>query len=257
VESRSAWREKFGAGENEWLAVYGGRVSLQKNVEPLLEIWRRFRSVAHAKLVIAGTFDDLGAPLTGIREPLNGSFQRFESCLAGSGAIYAGALSRDEMAGLYNAADAYLSLSAHHDEDFGLAPAEALCSGAAVLLSDWGGYSSFAGEVPGDSYFIPVRFAQPRGLALDRAKAFATLIQMSNVENFASRVERSARYRSRLSIEAVRDSLQTILNRSPHVFAGFSTAAHAVAGRMRQGSPFSHEPEGRKIYEFLYADYLS
>lgn len=254
---RREQRAKFGIGEGEWLAVYGGRISLQKNVEPLLDIWRTFQRESPAKLIIAGTFDDLGAPITGIREPLNGSFHRFQEALRESGAIYAGALTREEMAGLYAAADAYLSLSLHHDEDFGLAPAEALCSGVPVLLSDWGGYSGFVSEVPGDCRLIPVKLNPAMGLRIDRARAFSSFIQMANVENSATRVERARRYAARFSTEAVRESLKTILKRNPPLFTGFSTMAGGIAERMQQETPFSRALEERRIYEYLYANYLS
>lgn len=253
---RKQWREKLGLKDDEWAAVYAGRISLQKNVEPLLRIWSQFQYGTNVKLVIAGSFDDLGAPMTGIREPLNGSFHRFHRELEDTGAIYAGSLAREDMAGLYNAADAYVSLSLHHDEDFGLAPAEALCTGARALLSDWGGYASFLSESAEDCRLIPVKFNEAMGFKIDRVKAFSTLIQSSNVENFEIRVERARRYRRRFSVEAVRESLLMILGRSPQPFAGFSTAAAVIGERMRHEIPFSQAPSQRDLYKFVYANYI-
>jgi len=123
---------------------------------------------------IAGTCDDIGSPTMAGQLPAGYFQQRFDevlSTLAKSlrGRIrILGNLDRNELSGLYCAADSFISFSLYHDEDFGMAPAEALATGLPALLSDWGGYSSFA--VPGTSvHLTPVSLSR-RGLSFDTAR---------------------------------------------------------------------------------------
>ena len=173
-KKRNQWRKKLGlAGEH--LTLYAGRLSLQKGV---LAAIREFQKLGAEKnnvvFAIAGTCDDIGSPTMAGQLPAGYFQQRFDevlSTLAKSlrGRIrILGNLDRNELSGLYCAADSFISFSLYHDEDFGMAPAEALATGLPALLSDWGGYSSFA--VPGTSvHLTPVSLSR-RGLSFDTAR---------------------------------------------------------------------------------------
>src|SRR6185295_1470342 len=111
---------------------------------------------AKLTLAFAGEVDDIGADFLGI-ELGTGLFRQhfYEeliSTLKGSSVKVAmlGNLNPDELRHAYNAADTFVSLSMHHDEDFGMSPGEALCCGTPVILSGWGGFHSFPQHVPAE-----------------------------------------------------------------------------------------------------------
>jgi glycosyltransferase involved in cell wall biosynthesis len=150
---RAAERKALGWEEDEFVLLYTGRLSLQKNITMLLK--ETFRHLATRKdgkkvrVALAGAYDDLGAPFFGIYPAEEEYFFRTKKTLeALSPALGSvdllGNLSANRLQRVYNAADAYMSLSLHHDEDYGMAPAEALACGLPCLLSDWGGFPAFA-----------------------------------------------------------------------------------------------------------------
>ena len=51
--------------------------------------------------------------------------------------------SNSQLLNYYNAADGFINLSMHHDEDFGMSCAEALTTGLPMILSNWAGFASF------------------------------------------------------------------------------------------------------------------
>ena len=57
-----------------------------------------------------------------------------------------GHLDPSELAHLYNGADAFASMSVHHDEDFGMSPVEALCCGTRQFLPSGGAMLPFRKE---------------------------------------------------------------------------------------------------------------
>ncbi|MCO4792570.1 MAG: glycosyltransferase family 4 protein [Bacteriovoracaceae bacterium] len=146
-QKREKTRAKYNL-KNEQVFLYTGRISSQKNV---IELVKSFSSTKNqmgldAKLLICGEFDDLGIPFLGKVMPEGSSIQNYYKELSRiEGSIeFLGNLEQDELIDLYSAVDCFLSLSTHNDEDYGMSPAEALCSGLPCLLTSWGGYNSFA-----------------------------------------------------------------------------------------------------------------
>lgn len=144
-ELRKTTREMLGLNY-EQVFIYSGRLSVQKNV---IDLIRSFESSVkqmnvNAKLLICGDFDDLGVPYLGKVMP-DGHYESLflnELKLAES-VIYLGSKKHEELCALYCASDAFVSLSTHNDEDYGMSPAEAICCGLPCVLSSWGGFNSF------------------------------------------------------------------------------------------------------------------
>jgi hypothetical protein len=101
------------------------------------------------KLVIAGEFDDIGVPYLRLdRLPLTMEFEFYNMLetfpeKVKERILFLGNLNQEDLVKLYNGSDLYISLSTHNDEDFGMSPAEALCCGLPLVLTDWGGFKDF------------------------------------------------------------------------------------------------------------------
>ncbi|MEQ1877998.1 MAG: glycosyltransferase family 4 protein, partial [Bdellovibrionia bacterium] len=224
---RNEWRTRLGLKDGEIAITYGGRVSLQKNVGMLISEFRKLISTGtlDAKLFIAGPFDGVNAPLFNLNFQRGFYYHRFRQELAAlpdglrDRVRYLGNLNSQALAGLNNASELVCSLSLHHDEDFGMAPAEALLCGTPAVLTDWGGYASFGGN-PEDVDFVPVRTA-PKGLKLSSIETRRRILRMI-ARGPGNRQERAERFERRVSIHAVREILRDIRTRSAPTFKGFS-----------------------------------
>ncbi|MBI2755235.1 MAG: glycosyltransferase family 4 protein [Chloroflexi bacterium] len=103
-------------------AITVGRLSPEKGLERLLQAWAH-ADVRGARLVIAGAGDAAYAAM------LRG--------VAGQSVEFLGAVPPDELARLY--AGATLAVFAPHDEEFGIAPVEAMAAGVPVVAWRSGG----------------------------------------------------------------------------------------------------------------------
>lgn len=164
---RSKVREKLGLTDDDFLFLYTGRISLQKNVLELAKAMGNCSKICGNALhfYFAGPFDDLGTPYKGQENPPGAYFQRWvkiNESLSNKNINYIHNLDHNELRGIYNAADFFVSLSTHNDEDYGMSPAEALMCGLPVILSDWGGYSSFKRIGKENCHLIPVKHQNKR-----------------------------------------------------------------------------------------------
>jgi glycosyltransferase involved in cell wall biosynthesis len=260
-------RDKFGLRKNDWAFVYTGRLSMQKNVTLLLSVFANFleKVDANAHLFLAGPPDDLGVPYLGFH-PLAGWFssqlsERMRTYLTPAQrnqVHYLGELNPAEQRLLHHASDCYVSLSTHNDEDFGMAPAEAALCGSPLLLTDWGGFSSFRHLGASNCRLIPVKMRERAVLP----EAGAVLSSMT--QSYLTRV--SIEQRDKLaraafefcSIESVAKKLSATLNSSPSPFAGFSAIFSDLARAFRgnPGAPFLSGEGYSKTYRVIYEPYL-
>lgn len=224
---REAVRAQLGVSPGQKLLIYTGRISLQKCVDRLVEEFVRLsrQSEQPLRLALAGPIDDIAGMTSGIEIPDGYYFHHFEKSLARvpsdirKNIFVLGDLDADDLPGLYSAGDAFVSLSLYHDEDFGMAPAEALSCGLPSVLTSWGGYASFRGEnIP--TFFVPVKL-ESRGLDLD-----SMLVAKGVQEALAANIDRKAAARAFAAIfgiQGVGRRLQEIYSqdvKSP--FNGFS-----------------------------------
>ena len=258
---RRRWRAQNQTKPEEWVVTYTGRLSLQKNVTRLAREVLSFSRMTGSpvRLLVAGQFDDLGAPFFGIRTR-PGFYSKFwQDTLDEFGPLagqvqYLGVLGKEELRGLYCAADVYASLSLHHDEDFGMSPAEALSCGLPVILSDWGGYSSFR-EVEGGCQLIPVKIG-PKGPSLSSPSVQKALfLRSAQVLDTKARASLAERAVSQLSIEAAAEILTDIYSAPVRRFEGFQWILKEQVSRSRTEIPFAEGPTSRSFYEVIYGAY--
>jgi glycosyltransferase involved in cell wall biosynthesis len=266
VGLRERARAKYGISSDEFVFVYTGRMSLQKNVTTLLLEVAAFQSRyprRRVRLLIAGAFDSLAAPFFGMNHRRGSYFQYWSETLEGlssefaSRVSYLGQLGPSELTELYHAADCFVSLSLHHDEDFGMSAAEALSCGTPVILSDWGGFSGFAENQKVDVNLVSVKITD-KGLAfLQGAFQESSQAVSSLPASQDERMKRSKRAQAWVSISAVAQQIQKIHRRTAPRFAGFSWLLREHEAAMKRKVPFSEGPRKNTFYEVVYGAYTA
>jgi|SRR5579875_767567 len=140
---RHAARAKLGIDDDSPLFVYAGRITLEKNLHTLLKAFRIVANVSpQAKLLIAGAevsapFREFGVFPLGIRRTLERLIAHLK--FNDDQVLFAGNQTANQLREIYNAADALVNLTLHHDENFGLVQVEAMACGLPTIGSAWGG----------------------------------------------------------------------------------------------------------------------
>lgn len=256
-------RAEFNLGE-QFTFLYTGRISHQKQVIELIHNYASFAQVSDVptKLLIAGPFDDLGAPYLNYAPCANSYFMRYQRLLSRLdnlhlGSIeYIGNLGRDKLRQAYHAADCFVSISTHNDEDFGMAPAEALSCGLPAILSDWGGYKSFKlPQIAEACQLIPCSINE------ERIDVSANLLiknfwrSISTRYSLPKRHDLSQIYCGHLSLASTQARLEACLNSPDILFAGFTQKFERLvkSSEINNGA-FS---EKKNIYNQFYRDFYA
>lgn len=256
-------------GDGDYVFLYTGRLSLQKNVLPLARAFADY--VEHwnpnSQLWLSGPVDDLGIPYLGKR-PLDGLMSFDLASLLG-GKLKSQSAQRirifdncnaDELVPLYRAADAYVSLSTHNDEDYGMAPAEAAACGLPLVLSDWGGFASFSKLLPpGAVSLVRVSIEKSRVLPshADAVRALSACSLMPSFDERRKTISDGAALS--VSVDAVAARIQdALLQHSPPPFLGFSRLFREVgqAFRLNPDAPFSVGTNYSELFRRVYRAYI-
>ena len=264
---RKTFRDKLGVDKDDLVLVYTGRISYQKNIEILVKTFSTAQILFQKKvhLWIAGEWDDILMPYSGKFGPLGSFYAQFNGTsekYLNSNIKFLGKLDSKQLLESYNAADMFISLSTYNDEDYGMSPAEAMSCGLPCLLSNWGGYSSFA-EYSSKVNLVPVLFGNTRAQVnhdLARKsliKAVGELPLNSNDRNKAS-----VKAQEKISLKGVSRLLETQLSQLKYgPVSDFTTEflRLCVLSEMNPGSPFKN---GKKLelsdfYKVVYARYGS
>jgi glycosyltransferase involved in cell wall biosynthesis len=261
---RARARARLGVRSDARVLVYAGRFSLQKNSARMLGEAARFlrRKGPPTQLMLAGSFDDIGAPFFGIHHLPGYYFQVWNQTLralppeVSRRVRYLGRLDAARLRDLYHAADCYFSLSLHHDEDFGMAPAEALSCGTSAVLTDWGGFTSFQ-SASSHCRLIPVSLGS-RELRFSSADVQQALrAECRENPGPEERRARAARFLSGFSIESAVEKLRRIHRRPPPRFCGFDALLPQLCRAQDTGAYFPEGPGKSRLYPKLYRAYYS
>jgi len=263
AEVRERGRKHFGLAGDAFVFFYSGRLSSQKNVIQLIQAFQGLRQLTERKLVLAlaGPVDDLGSPYFGKIHPEGLMSYRLQDVIRSSlvdSVEYWGNLAAEELLLAYTAADLFVSLSTHNDEDYGMAPAEAFATGCPGVLTDWGGYSDFHDLLPESCSLIPTDFAAPEIFNLNRVRKalFAGFLNAST----SRRQDKSAQAAAVLSCEAVAQKLTELLSHPERVvFQGWNENFKKVvySFNVKPWAPFSGKEGPSDLYRKLYSVYAT
>jgi glycosyltransferase involved in cell wall biosynthesis len=234
--------------KDEIVLVYTGRLSLQKRVSELSLDFLKFikESPHNCVLYLAGEFDDLGSPFTGIYFRNGEFYQRYLRILNAvpeklrERVRLLGHQDQAQLLELYNAADIFISLSTHNDEDYGMSPAEALCTGLPAILSDWAGYSSFKLKGSASCSLIPVEIVKNLNqVQYNKAEFFSCLEKniQQLAEHRSARKEYAKVYANEFSIRGNSSRLKRILEQPLKSFSGFSKLMKELANAFKEAGP--------------------
>jgi glycosyltransferase involved in cell wall biosynthesis len=260
-EARRKSRENLGITSNAFTLCYTGRISLQKNVMNLLIIFKSLTDIIpDLNLLIAGPFDDIGIPYLGLnRLPLTMETEFYTYLESLSPHIknkisYLGNLTQENLLELYHAADLYLSLSTHNDEDFGMAPAEAFCSGLPLFLTNWGGFKDFKLNAPGYVQVSDVNIGENRikPEVETRNKILKAICSFQNADH----EKISSNAQTTYSTPAVSNQYLKTLHLDAATFNGFNDFSEEISPLITNLDPFS-DSNGHfnEVYFKLYDSY--
>jgi len=260
---RRAARKKLGLSDSDFAIAYAGRMTLQKNIQWLIHAFGQFATSKSRRCVLflAGPFDDLGAPFF-VRPDIAGQYffelERARVSLPKNlrdQVRYLGVLDGQALKDLYLAADVYASLSTHHDEDFGISPAEALCCGTPTVLTDWGGFPTFHDLSIDDVKLVGVRMRGAE-LEIDLRRCVAGFESyFSAGGEIADRRRRSAYFRNHLSATSAAKILSRIHQTDVPPFIGFSHLLERHADLWKRKPIFANDKLG--VYRDVYQTYIT
>ena len=150
-------REQLGLAEDDFVVLSFARFNHQFKMDalPLLNLATllRARSKRRLRLLLAGSGDNGNyAGLVREQAEING---------LGSTVQVLPDISEELKAGLFRAADVFLSLSDNIQETFGLTVVEALAAGLPVVASDWNGYKALVRHGL-SGFLVPTKTLAPR-----------------------------------------------------------------------------------------------
>jgi glycosyltransferase involved in cell wall biosynthesis len=248
--------------KDEVVFVYTGRLSIQKNIIELVKIFSTFVEMtnANAKLYIAGSFDELGIPFIGYRfgkekyeyTCLKSISEVNEKSTQGKIVEYVGNLDENNLQHLYNISDIFISLSVHNDEDYGMSPAEALCTGLPALLTNWAGYASFKNVNEENHCSLISTNIGDGKIEFNKSELIYEMISLSEKKDLLSekRLQLSKINQGALSINSCTQIINDILKAPAPRFPGFSAMMqHLELAFLRPDSPF-----GITNVQFSYTD---
>ena len=142
IVKRESLRREWGFKAEDFVIIYAGRVTREKNVHSILEAVHELSRLGYpVKLVIVGRIEDVPfvefymfqTDLEDQIEALIDSLQISENVIRPDWQ------SADKLNEFFNAADAFINLTLHHDENFGLSQIEAMSAELPVIGTAWGG----------------------------------------------------------------------------------------------------------------------
>jgi|GEM_PF-515806 len=262
-------RKELKIADNDIVLLYAGRVSLQKNVDLLLQEYLELlkKEDINVHLWIAGSFDDIGAPFMGLETSEGYLYSKIQTILNQYPKHFTknvkiwGHLNKTELRRLNSAADLFASFSLYHDEDFGMSPAEALACGLPTLLTDWGGYSSFV-STKWRCKLAPVRISE-YGLEVKTSalRDFYELYKQTYIGQ-ADRERWANEFSQIFSSKAAVHALEAVLKTPTPVFKGFnwklSPFAQIYSKQFRSKSIDPNTcPSSKNFYGQVYQNYIS
>lgn len=265
-EFRHSLRAEKNISSSDTVFLYSGRLSLQKNILPLIRAFDFYQRHVNPNsyLWLAGPIDDLGNPYLGKRSPtglmaydIQNLIQDLFSGERKSRINYLGHLDHIALNKVYCAADIFISLSTHNDEDYGMAPAEALMTGCPCILSNWGGYSDFKKIAPNLCSLVPVHFGNKK-IAPEHTDILRTLLGTTFSNNSDLRKRLAEDVHKILGLDTAKIHTKNLLSEKiTNSFLGFQSSFKRLAQsfQIHPEAPLSCAREYSALYKEIYHVY--
>lgn len=224
--AKKSLRNKLKISEDDFVFAYTGRLSRQKQIIPLLELFSRLQDDRKSQLILAGEFDDLGVPYLRKHDDVNQYFNDFLLVFkklpskVRERIHFLGLVGKDELKEIYQASDCFISLSLHNDEDYGVSPGEALATGLPAILTKWGGYLNFS--TSHDEIFMVPTAINDLGPVLDKESAYLSMRMISESNTSQThKIENARKFEGRFGKKILLKKLQEYLASDISYFDGF------------------------------------
>lgn len=239
LKTKGTWRKNFGLNSDCKLFISAGRISMNKNIHQLIELFSEYH-ILHpdSALIICGAVDfqsTLNFNLTNELFNYHLELARSKGCPV----FYVGQLPKGDLISLMQDCNALISLSTNIGEDFGLVAAEALAVGLPVILSNWGGHRDFNSNPL--AFLVELEVSGGR-IQLDKKNLFIQMELASNNQS-AFKLETDCQILPQLR--------ETIVQLAP-VHEGMTPQFIAYAKKLSFRSPMAINPFFQDFADELY-----
>ncbi|MBC7428445.1 MAG: glycosyltransferase family 4 protein [Bacteriovorax sp.] len=222
VKKRRKFREKYNLKKNDFVILYTGRISPQKNIHLIIKALNRLNKNKNLKLFIFGNSDEFETSTFFENKIVPGKyFQLLKSLIKNKDNIRViPRADHKELAGAYCGCDLFISLSLYHDEDFGYSPLESLCSGTPVIVTQWGGFRDLPLEstLSNSINYVRVNFKE-NFLEINETQLIKTITHSLNRNRVAD--DEVKKYRRKYAFSTVAKAYELHLSKNAPLFHGF------------------------------------
>lgn len=264
---RQACRSAWGIEDKDFAFVFTGRLSRQKRIKTLITTFNlAFEKNPNAHLFVYGHSDNLGDPFMA-KHDVEGEYFRsfFKTYRSLAPEVqnrihFMGQVPNKELLPVYQGADAFINLSVHNDEDYGMSVAEAECSGLPCIMTDWGGLAAFAhSELPAATCYIPVAIGK-RSKIVRKEEVVKAMNHAITKFKQVDRSELSRLAQEKFGVEAAHSILEDSLKKPFPIFTNFSElfsrASNANLNAMYRQPYRTRNNYINKLYREIYSAYV-
>lgn len=196
-EANQKYRSTLGFEPEDFVFVYTGAVTIEKNVHSTIEAVAELRRLGYpAKLLIVGRIED--APFSEFRmypvnmeKKVNKHIEKLG--ISSHATILDWENDENTLNNILNASDVFVNLTLHHEQNFSLSQIEAMSAGLPVIGTAWGGQKDTI--VHNQVGFSIDTWVTTKGIRFDAPAVLEALKCL--IENKASYVEQSQSARTR------------------------------------------------------------
>jgi glycosyltransferase involved in cell wall biosynthesis len=259
-------REELGIEKEAKIILYTGRLSLQKRIIELLDLFNKaYESgdiARNSYLLLAGKFDSQAFQFGNIYQHEGEYFRMVDKKLSEyssevlSHIKFIGSVKNSKLKDYYNQTDLFVSLSTYHDEDYGMSVAEAGSCGCPMLLTNWAGFASFKKN---DSCQLVEAYLTDKQPEFNKQEAYEKFVKLMNHEYQSTRKETAIAFVRDHSISAVAEMIQMALETKTQNFTGFNQLFERLAYReSKYSKPFYDDIERvlNSNYKEVYQAYV-
>lgn len=238
--------------------IYAGRLTPQKNILGVMQTFNLAKEIVpNLKLHIAGNFHDISYPLHGLALNLEAFKKDFYDQIEKSngGIIYHGQLGQEELLDLNSTCDYTLSMSTHHDEDFGVSIAQGLAQGLIPIVSNWGGHPNYTRLV--DGVLVPISVNDQSIPHFSVKHLLMVLLDLKKM-SLDQKKHNQIKAKSYLSTTSFHQLFNSVLKDEIPRYLGQSDLFLRYAEIFKEHDPFCQSNPPGKIFDYfsIYRTYL-